>query len=322
MFERVLFWLNNSRLFSVPMTIMSWLVIFLYSVLRGGNITNGLLALIGILFAHLATNLFDDYVDYINLSKHEAFRNNESKSKCKYLQSGEATLSELLKVVIIYCVIAFIIGVYLTFKCGLGVVLLAVTGGLITLTYAKLSSNGFSEFAVGTAFGPLLFEGVYYVMCGCFSLEVLIISLAIVPFTVGLVYMNNLMDYETDMKSGKKSLCRRIGNIDFAVKGLLFIHFIGYLMCVFYAVMKHNFLFILPLITLPLSLTVYKSVRMYYEDKTNLSEVRWWYYPLDNWEKIKNTNTAGFYLRLFITRNLMIWVSLIFAVALIMDKLY
>ena len=322
MFKRIIFWLNNSRLFSVPMTIMSWLVIFVYSVLHDGNIANGTLALFGILFAHLATNLFDDYVDYINLSKNEAFKNNKSKSKCRYLLSGEATLSELLKVVIIYCLIAFIIGVYLTFKSGFGVVLLSVIGGLITLTYAKLSSNGFSEFAVGTAFGPLLFEGVYYVMCGGFSLEVLIISLAIVPFTVGLVYMNNLMDYETDIKSDKKSLCCRIGNIKLAVKGLLFIHFIGYFMCAFYAVIKHSFLFTLPLITLPLSLTVYKSVRMYYEDKTILSEVRWWYYPLDNWEKIKNTNTAGFYLRLFITRNLMIWVSLIFTVSLIIDKLY
>ena len=65
MIKRILFWLNNSRLFSLPMTVMSWLVIFLYSVKSGGNIINGLAALIGISFAHLATNLFDDYTSYV-----------------------------------------------------------------------------------------------------------------------------------------------------------------------------------------------------------------------------------------------------------------
>ena len=164
MLKRIKFWLGNSRLFSLPMTVMSWLVIFLYAIKFNGNMINGIIALIGITFAHLATNLFDDYVDYRKLSKDEAFVNNTEKSKCRYINSGEATLKELLFVVIIYCSIAFITGVYLTFACGWGVVLLAVIGGLIVLTYAKLSSSGLSELAVGTAFGPLLLR-VFSMLC-------------------------------------------------------------------------------------------------------------------------------------------------------------
>ena len=67
MMNKICFWLKNSRLFSLPMTILSWLVIFVFALKNGGNIFNGLVALIGISCAHLATNLFDDYIDYKSL---------------------------------------------------------------------------------------------------------------------------------------------------------------------------------------------------------------------------------------------------------------
>ena len=68
---KIWFWLKNSRLFSLPMTVLSWLVIFVYSF--SGDKFNGFLALIGIAFAHLATNLFDDYVDYKNVNSQNTY---------------------------------------------------------------------------------------------------------------------------------------------------------------------------------------------------------------------------------------------------------
>ena len=318
MFKRILFWLGNSRLFSLPMTIMSWLVVFVYALKYGGNILNGILALIGIAFAHLATNLFDDYVDYKELSSNQEFMNNTSKSKCSYLKNGEASLKELLFVVCVYCCIAFLIGVFLTFRVGFEVVILAITGGLITLTYAKLSSNGFSELAVGTAFGPLLFEGVYYVMCGKFSFTVLLLSMVIVSFTVLLVYLNSLLDYDTDKASGKKSLCTKFKDKNTAASGILLISAVGYLMSIPLAVYTRNFLFLTPLITIPFPLDIFKLLILYNSDKSVVPTVKWWYYPLDNWENIKNTTTANFYLRLYLTRNLMMWVSVLVIAAILL----
>lgn len=317
--QRILFWLKNSRLFSLPMTFMSWLVVFLYSLKFDGNILNGVSALIGIAFAHLATNLFDDYVDYKKLSKKDSFINNNKKSKCNYIKNGEATLEELLKVVIIYCSIAFLVGVYLTFACGWGVVILALIGGIIVLTYAKLSSNGLSELAVGTAFGPLLFEGVFYVMCGRFSLTVLLLSFVIVAFTVGLVYMNNLLDYDSDSLSGKKSLCIRLGNKEKASFGILVIYAIGYIASIFLAFHIRQPLYCLPILTFPLALEIYKSVMHLYFDKNFVIKVKWWYHPLDNWDKIVQNGCENFYLRLFLARNIMIWVSTLMIIAIIIS---
>lgn len=67
--KNVVFWLNCSRAFSLPITVMSWLVVFLYAMKSGGNVLNGVLALIGVALAHLAGNLTDDYIDYGILSK-------------------------------------------------------------------------------------------------------------------------------------------------------------------------------------------------------------------------------------------------------------
>lgn len=215
MIKKILFWLENSRLFSLPMTLLSWLVIFVYSLKFGGNVLNGLVALIGISCAHLATNLFDDYVDYKKLT------DNSQKCKCAYIKDGKATLKDVLVVVIIYCTIACFSGLFLLLRCGFPVVVLGLIGGIITLVYAKLSQNGLSEFAVGTAFGPLLFEGVYFVMTGKFSLVVLALSLAVVMFTIGLLYVHTLLDFEGDMYAHKKTLVCRIGDKNVALKGCL-----------------------------------------------------------------------------------------------------
>ena len=89
--NRILFWLKISRLFSLPMTVLSWAVIFTYALSFNGNITNGILALFGIAFAHLSTNVFDDYIDYRTLDC-----KNVQQCKCEYIRNGEISQNEAL----------------------------------------------------------------------------------------------------------------------------------------------------------------------------------------------------------------------------------
>lgn len=319
MVKNILFWLNNSRLFSLPMTIMSWVIIFVYGIKQGGDILNGILALVGISFAHLATNLFDDYVDYKALSKDKKFFENSVKTKCSYIKNGSATLSDVLRVVVVYCVIALLIGIILFFRRGVGVLWLAFLGGIITLAYPKLSSVGLSEVAVGTAFGPLLFEGVYYVMCGNFSGFVLLLSIATVVFTVGLLYTHTILDFDGDMCAEKKTLCCRIGDKNRALILLAVLYFIGYMMCFSLALFGKNLWYILPVITCPFAIMLYVLLKLYNNDKSFVPEIHWWYYPLDNWDAVEKEGTESFYLRLYQARNLMIWFSLLMLVAILMD---
>lgn len=314
MIKRIIFWLENSRIFSLPMTLMSWLVIFVYGLKHNGDILNGLVALIGISMAHLATNLFDDYVDYKLLCKDEEFLNSAQKCKCEYIKKGQASLNDLLCVVIFYCSIAVLTGVFLTFRTGLPVIGLAFIGGLITLLYARLSTIGLSEIAVGTAFGPLLFEGVYYVMTKTFSKDVFILSIAVVMFTIGLLYVHTLLDFDGDMTSHKKTLCCRIGNKKSALKVLSFIYLIGYFMIGLLAVKTNNNALFLTYLTMPLAVMLHGYMKSYNEDKTSLPKAKWYNYPLDNWKCLKLEPTAPFYFRLFQARNLMVYFCLILVI--------
>ena len=64
MFNKIIRILEYSRYFSLPMTVLSWLIIFSYSLKDSGNILYGIISLIGICFVHLGTNLLDDFFDY------------------------------------------------------------------------------------------------------------------------------------------------------------------------------------------------------------------------------------------------------------------
>ena len=289
MIKKILFWLENSRIFSLPMTLLSWLVIFIYSLKFGGNVLNGLVALIGISFAHLATNLFDDYIDYKKLT------DSSQKCKCAYIKDGKATLKDVLFVVIIYCVIASCAGLFLLLRCGFPVVILGLIGGIITLVYAKLSQKGLSELAVGIAFGPLLFEGVYFVMTGKFSLVVFVLSLAVVMFTIGLLYVHTLLDFEGDMYAHKKTLVCRIADKNLASKGVFIVYGLGYVFTFLLAFMLKNYYILLTFLLIPLIFDMDNSLKTF----TCGDEVK------------------EFYFRLLKARNLMVYYSLLITLFLL-----
>ena len=83
--NKLKFWWNFSRAFALPVTVMSWLSVFVYALISGGNPFLGILALIGICFAHLAANIFDDYFDYKILSKDEKYLKSAQVCKCKFI---------------------------------------------------------------------------------------------------------------------------------------------------------------------------------------------------------------------------------------------
>lgn len=282
------FWLKNSRIFSLPMAILSWLVIFVYALKNGGNILNGVIALIGISFAQLATNLFDDYVDYKNLPP------NSQQAKCSYIKEGKATLNDILKIVIFYLSISCLTGLFLFLRCGFPVIGLAVIGGIIALLYAKLSQRGFSELAVGITFGPLLFEGVYFVMTGNFSFDVFIMSLAVVMFTIGLMYTHTVLDFEGDMCSHKKTLVCRLGNKTKAINGVFIVYGLGYLFTLILAYIMKNPDILATFVLVPLVFNLRNSLKSF-ECGGDKKE---------------------FYFRLLKARNLMVFYSIILTCAL------
>lgn len=287
-----LWFVEVSRGYTLLMSVCPWLVAFVYCLKNGGNIFYGIISLIGLVCAHLGTNVFDDYIDHIS---------GVPKQKCKtaYLDEKRTTINKILILAIIYFSIAAIIGFFFTFKFGLPIVVLVGLGGGICLLYPKLNFVCLGEIALGAAFGPLLFLGVSYVMLGQLSEVAFWVSFPVSAFIVGLLWTHALMDYDFDKESCKKTFCTVLGSKDNALLGLVILMAFGYTSCVILSVLN-----ILPklsltvFVTLPLALKLIKELSLY-----NLS------------------SKVSTFMRIFaISRNLSVLFNLIIVLSILFGK--
>lgn len=325
MLNKILKILEYSRYFSLPMTILSWLIIFSYSISDSGNVFYGLICLIGICFVHLGTNLLDDFFDYKYLMKKldfdkNAYLENSQKTKCRYLISGLITEKQILGIILLFFTIGSLCGLFLYLKCGIGILYFAVIGAIIALIYPLASRICLSEIMVALAYGPVLFGGVYYAMTGIYSKEVFILSIPSMIITVILLYIHTVMDYEFDLHEGHKTIANRFKS-QFAslivLKGLLIAaYFSAILLCIFDITDWQVFLTYL---TIPLGIDLYKSLAMFAENPETVPEKRWYHFPMENWEKLKENNEISFMMRLYQSRNLMIYFSLFLTAGIILS---
>lgn len=314
--------LECSRVFSLPMTIMSWLVVFTYSALFSGNILNGILALIGICFAHLVTNILDDYFDYKHLIKQAGFNKREylkntQKTKCRYLIMKRISVRELLTIAGVYAFIAVLTGTYLFIKCGIGVLYFASIGAIIAISYSFLSKIKLSELAVALAYGPALFGGVYYVMTKAYSKEVFLLSIPSMLITVILLYIHTVMDYEFDRHEGKKTVANSFEKPRDSLIILKWLMIAAYIflpfLCVFDILDWQVFLVYL---TIPLAVDLYKSMDEFTVSADSIPVHKWYHFPMENL-----MDAPGFMIRIYQARNLMIYFSIFLTLAIILGTL-
>ena len=316
--------LEASRIFSLPMTIFSWLVIFVYSLINAGNLLYGLLALFGICFAHLGANVLDDYIDYKILIKSLGFNKDEylkhsQKTKCRYIIEGKLKEKDVLQLALTYLFVAFILGVFLSTKCGIGVIYYALIGAAIALIYPIASRFCLSEILIGIAFGPALFGGVYYVMCGTIEWEVFLISLPIALITIILLYIHTIMDYKFDKEEGKKTLANIFSTQEKSLailKTFIILTYISILpLCIFDILDWQVFLVLL---TIPHAIDLYNSMQVFTIDNENIPEKKWLHFPMENIDFFAKRGEGAFMFRMLQARNLSIYFSILFTVAIIL----
>ncbi len=317
--------LEYSRVFSLPMTIFSWLVIFTYSLINSGNIKYGLIALLGICFVHLGTNLIDDFFDYKSLIKRLDFNKEEylkqsQKTKCRYIINGAFSENQLLLTAGVYFSIALCIGYFLFLKCGFGVFYFGLIGAILALLYPFLSKIRLSEFAVAIAYGPALFGGVYYVMTGTYSNDVYILSIPTTLMTVVLLYVHTVMDYNFDKNEGKKTVANSFKNPKeslIILKYLLTLSYASILLLCIYDIVDWYIFSVF--ITIPIAFDLFKSLQNFTSNTNPSYEKKWFHFPMKNIDKIMDKAEANFVFRLLQSRNLMIYFTILIIIALIID---
>lgn len=212
----VYFFYTVSRGYSLPTSFTSWLVCFVYCLKNNGNITNGIIALVGITFAHLGTNLLDDCIDTI-------CKVPKQKCKTEYLDKGLFTLKFIVIACMLYFLIAFASGVYLFMCAGIKVLFISLLAAIIMLLYPRLNHYALGEAAIALTYGILLFSGVSIVMIGVISFKLLLISVPVSLLIMNLLYAHSLMDYDFDNLTDKRTLCIRLGSKERALTVFLLI---------------------------------------------------------------------------------------------------
>lgn len=327
MLNKLFMILECSRVFSLPMTILSWLVIFVYALINSGNLWYGLLALLAICLLHLGTNILDDFFDYKSVVKQKDFDKKEylkntQKTKCRYLITGILKEKDVLLIAMMYLGISAVIGAFFLIKCGTPVFYYAAAASFIILLYSFLSKICLSEVAVAAAYGPLLYGGVYFVMTKNISSDVFILSIPTMIMTVILLYIHTVMDYEYDLNENHKTIANRFDSqLDALIILKIFI-ILAYLsvalLCIFDI---SNWQVFLSWLTIPLATDLFKSMTDYSIDSNSIPEHKWYHFPMENMKRIEKLHAESFMIRMYQSRNLMIYFSLFLTIGLVLANL-
>lgn len=321
--NRIWFWLKAARFHTMPMSFMSWLVVFCYAVKLGGNIYLGILALIGVMSAHLGVNLVDDYFDFKRevgtiKSSEEKKSIKMQKGKCAYLLSGQTNINTVGLVVLVYFGIAALIGLFLTIICGWKILLIAGAAALLCITYPFLTYFGLSEFAVGMTFGPMLFAGVSYVMLGFIAKNIMLMSVSTGLLTVGLLHTHALMDYDFDVIDKKKTLCTISGskqNANIILGVMMAIAYINMAVGIYLKIFPKATS--LTFLTIPLAVALCYLLDLGIKIPDFIPQRRFWMGPMENWADIEKNNAQSFMLKFYISRNIMMFFTLLLCLGIL-----
>lgn len=318
----VSFWFKTTRAYSLPMSIMSWSVPFVFGITDKGNILYGIIALIGIIFAHLGVNMFDDFVDFL-IAKKNANAEGEivlQKGKCAYLLNKELTLKQLALAICVLFALAVLCGLYLTVKTGFTVVIIAAIAGVIGLIYPLLSFVALGEIAVGVIFAPLLYTGVYYVMTGGFSWELFPVAISTGILTIGLLHAHMFLDIDYDKPNNKRTLCILAGSKENAVRNQLYIMTLGYINIIAFVLMqKIPNIYLITLLSLPTAVMLYNIMRAGIINPDEKIHTNIFFGILENMQAYKENR--NFMITFMTARNVMVEFTILVCLAKVISEI-
>ena len=308
--ERINFWLHVSRYFSLPQTIIPYiLAVVLASKHYKIDCFLSILGLIGVVLAHLGVNILDDYFDWkkgaVEARKKLIDGGMRARShKCYYLENNSTTLGAILTVALSMCAVAVGIGLFIALKVGVAVLVIAGITGFLGFFYAappiRLSYHGLGEIAVGIIFGPLLMAGAYITAGGRIDMPLILASLIVGIFVLNILHTHCIMDFEPDKNVGRISLAvllKTPQNALIAQKVMLVLVYI--IMAIGIIIKAFPPLSILTFLTLPIAFEFIKLMTT--EDRQR----KYWMGPMENWKNFQKEGLDYFMLRWYLSRNLL-----------------
>lgn len=177
-----------------------------------------ILTLLGAIMIQAGTNMINDWKD--------ADRDGENRGGIRpftggsrVIQLGLISRADMGFFGLVLCIVSALIGVYLVFASGFGLIPLILYGILAGWFYTNDKGKfsfinmgpGIAEFLIATTYGVFMTMGAYYVQTGSYSVLALLISLPVALFISNVLLINQFPDADSDALTDKKTLVVRIG---------------------------------------------------------------------------------------------------------------
>lgn len=319
------FWINVTRAYSIPMSIMSFMVPFVFGLSDGGNLLYGLIALLGIILAHAGINMFDDFSDYLMaqraVAKGQKIEDIFQKGKCKHLLNNNLSMFHLFIIISVFLTFATILGIYLGLKTGFFVFYIMIIAGLLGIAYPFLTFIALGEVTVGIMFAPLLYFGVYYVMTKSFSAELTPLAISTGLLTIGLLHAHMFMDFDFDKKNKKITLCSLAGSKKNAVKTQLIIMGLAYLNIIYQCFNGLEKTYLIVFFSLPTAIVLYKLMKNDAELKNETIKPNLFFGILENLKQYKQNGNLDFMIKFMVARNVMVEFTFLICIAKIISEI-
>jgi len=225
------------RILRAPFFTATFVPVFLGTAIawREGYFHLGyfLLALIGAVAAHAATNIINDYGDHLSGNDEVNPHPTPFSGGSRVIQEGLVSPRTMLYIALACYALTIIIGLYLAYVRGWLLIAIGAAGIFLSAWYsiprlgASYIGHGLGELAVGIGFGPIMVLGAYYVQAQRLSWPAFWASLPVGFLIAEVLYVNEFPDYPADKAVDKHTLIVHWGR-EKAVRGYVLIMIAAY----------------------------------------------------------------------------------------------
>jgi len=209
-------WIQAARPWTLGLSISPVLMGTVIANSEGGiRWFAALAALLGGILIQIGTNLANDYFDF------KKGADTDSRVGPQRVTQAGLIAPKIVRNGFVICfAFAFLLGIYLVYLGGWPIVLIGLISLLLGVIYTggpfPLAYYGLAELPAFLFFGPIASATTTYVQTGNWSPASILAGSAAGFFSMALLSINNLRDYQEDRKVGKHTLAATFGR-DFGV---------------------------------------------------------------------------------------------------------
>ena len=176
----------------------------------GAQALPALAALVGALLIQVATNLANDYYDFVRGGDTD-----ERVGPVRVTQAGLLPPETVKRGMLVTLGAAFLVGCYLVWIGGWPIVAIGLSSLACAVLYTggpfPLAYHGLGDVFVFVFFGLVAVSGTAYVQLLAWPPDVFLAGAAMGALSTAILVVNNLRDIPTDTKAGKRTLAVRLG---------------------------------------------------------------------------------------------------------------